>query len=114
VDATVFIHKISIYSIMINFSRVLVNSIIKKYRDSGARIRSLLDIGCGEGALLNFMVGDTQIEQLSGIDIREERLKLAAQSLEPTKMDREYLRETPLDIKLYHGKQAMSFVMLRS
>lgn len=84
--------------------RILVNDTIKRYRDDGGRrIGTLLDIGCGEGALLNFMVGDTTISRISGVDLREERLKLAVQSLQPTQMDKDFLRETPLDIKLYQG-----------
>ena len=66
-------------------------------------IHAVLDLGCGEGSLLNFLVGDTEIERLVGVDLLEDRLKMAVHTLTPTEMDRLFERERPLSIDLYQG-----------
>lgn len=64
----------------------------------------VLDLGCGEGLLLGFLVGDTRIQLLKGVDLRADRLTLASQRLEPAPMDYQFEREAPLRIELYQGE----------
>lgn len=36
-------------------------------------VRAVLDVGCGEGSLLNFLVGECAVERLVGVDLLEGR-----------------------------------------
>ena len=46
-----------------------------------ARARSVLDLGCGDGALLALLVADPSIERLVGLDVSLEALALARERL---------------------------------
>lgn len=81
------------------FRRALVG----KYLKETNCIKHILDLGCGEGALLGYLIGDTRIEQLTGVDLLKSRLELATETLSPSDTDHQFLRETPLSIELYEG-----------
>jgi SAM-dependent methyltransferase len=66
-------------------------------------IKSVFDLGCGEGALLSYLVGEPVIEKIVGIDLREERLEFAKNRLMPKEDDFLFLRENPLSIHLFAG-----------
>jgi methylase of polypeptide subunit release factors len=46
-----------------------------------ARARSVLDLGCGDGALLALLIAEPSIERLVGLDVSLEALALARQRL---------------------------------
>jgi 2-polyprenyl-3-methyl-5-hydroxy-6-metoxy-1,4-benzoquinol methylase len=66
-------------------------------------IESVLDIGCGEGALLQILLNDTKYSQLAGLDIDLAALNEAEYSCTPTEMDHRYPRELPVHFALYYG-----------
>ena len=78
--------------------RTKVSDALKKYRAS-----SVLDLGCGDGALLQILLNDTSFNRLAGVDKCEEDLKLAVQNCQPTNLDFQFLRELPVTLNLYLG-----------
>jgi 2-polyprenyl-3-methyl-5-hydroxy-6-metoxy-1,4-benzoquinol methylase len=66
-------------------------------------IHSVLDIGCGEGALLQILLNDTKYSEIAGLDVDLKALALAEDSCAPGTMDHKYLRELPVHLTLYYG-----------
>ncbi|KAF9084374.1 Small RNA 2'-O-methyltransferase [Mortierella sp. GBA35] len=71
-------------------------------------VTSVIDFGCGEGALLSLLIwettGDYPITRLAGVELREERLQLAAEACQPQDFELESnLRVNPLTIDLFQG-----------
>ncbi len=62
-----------------------------------------MDLGCGEGSLLGFLVGESFITNLVGVDLLKDRLLAATESLKPSLLDHKFLRERPLHIHLLQG-----------
>ncbi|KAF9151625.1 Small RNA 2'-O-methyltransferase [Mortierella sp. AD010] len=72
---------------------------------------SVIDYGCGEGALLSFLIwettGDYPITRLAGVDILHERLKMAEDACQPQDFELgTNLRVNDLSIELYRGSVA--------
>lgn len=66
-----------------------------------------MDYGCGEGALLSVLTQAScvdSITQLIGLDLSNTALSLCTKACEPWQVDYDNLRESPLEINLYHGK----------
>ncbi|KAI3633012.1 hypothetical protein MIR68_009087 [Amoeboaphelidium protococcarum] len=79
--------------------RVMVGNILRE-----RQCRSVLELGCGEGAVLAYLSGSSDyIEHLMGLDLNQSRIKLAMDLLKPTGKDTEELRERPLRVELYSG-----------
>ncbi|CAG8615998.1 7748_t:CDS:2 [Ambispora leptoticha] len=81
--------------------RCLANEILKKHK-----ITSVLDFGCGEGALLSFLVPPSEekpITRLAGLDLNLEILQHTLKICRPWQQDFEYLRLSPLTIDIYQG-----------
>ncbi|KNC99534.1 uncharacterized protein SPPG_04924 [Spizellomyces punctatus DAOM BR117] len=78
--------------------RALVSHILK---NNG--VQSVLDLGCGEGALLEILLNDPTFSKLAGVDIDGESLRYASVNCAPTDYDRQYLRELPVEFNLYEG-----------
>ncbi|CAG8557016.1 17376_t:CDS:2 [Funneliformis caledonium] len=69
-------------------------------------ITSVFDFGCGEGALLSFLIQPSEkapITQLAGVDISHETLKTTVMDCSPWRYDHEFLRLTPLTVDIYQG-----------
>ncbi|KAG0196936.1 Small RNA 2'-O-methyltransferase [Mortierella sp. NVP41] len=69
---------------------------------------SVVDFGCGEAALLSLLIwettGDYPITRLAGVELREERLQLAAEACQPQDFELgSNLRVNPLTIDLFQG-----------
>lgn len=56
-----------------------IGAVVRTLRTSGAR--SVLDLGCGSGALLERLAREPQIERLVGVDLSAEALAAAAGAL---------------------------------
>ncbi|KAJ2455253.1 hypothetical protein EV183_000988 [Coemansia sp. RSA 2336] len=72
------------------------------------RVQSVLDVGCGEGNVLAFLVApgpndEHPIDQLYGIDVDAGALAAARDRLIPDEADRRDLRVDPLSVRLFHG-----------
>ncbi|KAL5032694.1 hypothetical protein BDEG_20776 [Batrachochytrium dendrobatidis JEL423] len=61
------------------------------------------DIGCGEGALLQILLNDTQFTYLAGVDADSNVLSGCHYACQPSEMDHAYLRELPVELDLFHG-----------
>ncbi|TPX56598.1 hypothetical protein PhCBS80983_g04427 [Powellomyces hirtus] len=81
--------------------RALVSQILKA-NDS----HSVLDLGCGEGSLLEILLNEAGFTTLAGVDIDPAVLGMAAHNCLPTAYDKQYLRELPVDFNLYQGSVA--------
>ncbi|KAJ2182136.1 hypothetical protein GGF45_001070 [Coemansia sp. RSA 551] len=71
-------------------------------------IHSVLEVGCGEGNVLSFLVSQSPndehpITRLCGIDINNAALDLAYERLQPNDDDKRDLRVDPLSVQLFHG-----------
>jgi 2-polyprenyl-3-methyl-5-hydroxy-6-metoxy-1,4-benzoquinol methylase len=73
----------------------------------GIKPKSVLDVGCGDGRLLDCLVRCDEalpVELLAGIDISLTTLQQASRSIEVTADDQQIEgRWRPLDIYLLHG-----------
>ncbi|KAI9096063.1 hypothetical protein DFS34DRAFT_623807 [Phlyctochytrium arcticum] len=78
--------------------RALVSRILKEHG-----VKTVLDLGCGEGALLEILLNDTNFTKLAGVDIDPKVVKQAGDSCSPSDYDRQYLREIGVDLELYVG-----------
>ena len=78
--------------------RSLSNEILKKHG-----IETVLDLGCGEGALLQILLNDTSYRHLSGVDILPDEINTAVLQCRPSQRDMIYLREKPISLDLYLG-----------
>jgi SAM-dependent methyltransferase len=63
----------------------------------------VLDVGCGEGSLLQILINDSKFSQLAGIDVDQKTIELAAQNCQPTEYDFDNLREKPLFVDIFKG-----------
>ncbi|KAJ1730624.1 hypothetical protein LPJ72_004383 [Coemansia sp. Benny D160-2] len=83
--------------------------IARVLRDYGAE--SVLEVGCGEGNILSFLVseaatasdGRAPITRLYGVDVRKDSLDAARDRLVPDVHDYREARSVGLCIELYHG-----------
>jgi 3' terminal RNA ribose 2'-O-methyltransferase Hen1 len=72
-------------------------AVLATLRTNGAR--SVIDLGCGEGRLLQALLKDTSFERITGMDVSHRALERAAQRLHLARMpDRQRAR-----ISLLHG-----------
>ncbi|ORX92014.1 hypothetical protein K493DRAFT_339025 [Basidiobolus meristosporus CBS 931.73] len=64
---------------------------------------SVLDLGCGEGALTSFLVptSDFPLVRIVGVEPNIAHIKVAEQRCQPVQMDYQYLRENPLRVEFY-------------
>ncbi|KAI9487545.1 MAG: hypothetical protein EXX96DRAFT_553715 [Benjaminiella poitrasii] len=69
------------------------------------KIETILDYGCGEAAVLSFMIPpfENKIIKMAGIDIDENVLVEAIERCTPWKTDFEQLRPYPLSIDIFQG-----------
>ncbi|KAJ3158644.1 Small RNA 2'-O-methyltransferase [Geranomyces michiganensis] len=81
--------------------RALVSQELK-----AAGVGSVLDLGCGEGALLEILLNDPRFTQLAGVDVDVDALNMAMRACAPTEYDKTYLRELPVEFNLWHGSIA--------
>jgi ubiquinone/menaquinone biosynthesis C-methylase UbiE len=67
--------------------------------------KKVLDYGCGQAAVLSFLIPPTEqkITKMAGIDIDPEVLAEAIERCEPWKADFEQLRSDPLTIDIFQG-----------
>lgn len=65
----------------------------------------VIDYGCGEAAVLSFLISATEnnLNKIAGIDIDPEVLEEAVERCLPYKSDFEQLRPRPLVIDIYQG-----------
>ncbi|KAI7863427.1 hypothetical protein BDF14DRAFT_1745483 [Spinellus fusiger] len=73
------------------------------------KVTSVLDYGCGEAALLSYLIpvspnhDDTPILRLAGIDVDTECVRTAIEECRPWERDKRELREHPLCVDIYQG-----------
>lgn len=65
-----------------------------------------MDLGCGQGALLEILLNDATFNRLAGIDIDPSCVKEAEAACQPNDYDRRFLRELPVECNLYQGSVA--------
>jgi hypothetical protein len=75
----------------------------RDWANSKITSKTCLDIGSGEGVLLEILVNDTKFSHLAGLDIDSTCLYQAWHNVKPVQRDFDYLREKPLELDLYHG-----------
>ncbi|CAI2182006.1 4458_t:CDS:2 [Funneliformis geosporum] len=78
--------------------------VVETLQNSG--VTSVFDFGCGEGALLSFLIQpfeDSPITQLAGVDISHETLTTTVKDCSPWDIDKQFLRLTPLTVDIYQG-----------
>lgn len=68
-----------------------------------SQLESVLDVGCGEGALLEVLANSTQFTLLGGIDSDRAVLHTCQMNCSPRQDDYSFLREREIRIDLYHG-----------
>ncbi|KAJ1677859.1 hypothetical protein EV182_005290 [Spiromyces aspiralis] len=76
------------------------------------RPSSILELGCGEGNILSFLIPPSDddehpISRIVGLDIDECEIEKAAQRCKPNGWDHQYPRCDPLQVQLYHGSAAV-------
>ncbi|KAJ3323222.1 Small RNA 2'-O-methyltransferase [Boothiomyces sp. JEL0866] len=76
---------------------------VSKYLKINPEFKRICDAGCGEGALLEILLNDTQFRILAGIDIHEPSIIECYNRCKPNDMDMKYLRELPISLQLFHG-----------
>ncbi|HVE91492.1 MAG TPA: 3' terminal RNA ribose 2'-O-methyltransferase Hen1 [Actinomycetota bacterium] len=74
-----------------------IDAVVGELRASGAR--RVLDLGCGQGSLIQTLIGDAQFTEIVGLDVSHRALEVAAErlrldQLSPQQRDR---------VKLLHG-----------
>ncbi|TPX48306.1 hypothetical protein SeMB42_g02666 [Synchytrium endobioticum] len=79
-------------------------AVLHKLRDH--HVQSVLDLGCGEGALLSILLNDTSFTHVAGVDLNKDVLQMARIDCSPTDADYCFLRETPVRLDLYQGSVA--------
>ncbi len=67
------------------------------------QISSVLDLGCGEGSLLQVLLNECRFQKIAGVDVDKDILSFAVNNCLPREMDYRYLRELPVSIDLFHG-----------
>lgn len=80
-----------------NLNAQRLGSVVAALRSSGAR--SVIDIGCGEGNLLNLLIKERQFSSIAGVDVSHVALERASEKL---KLDRagDSMKEK---VKLFQG-----------
>jgi hypothetical protein len=73
------------------------------HRIQSSDIKTVMDLGCGEGALLEILLNDTKFSFLAGVDVDSQVLAVCKKNCTPTDMDYNYLRELPITLHLYKG-----------
>lgn len=66
-------------------------------------ISSVLDLGCGEGALLEILINEATFQRLGGVELDRDVLQEAADRCSPKDLDYRFLRELPVQVDLYSG-----------
>ncbi|KAI9356506.1 S-adenosyl-L-methionine-dependent methyltransferase [Zopfochytrium polystomum] len=80
--------------------RAAVSGLLKEH---ALHPTAILDLGCGEGALLEILLNDTSFVRLAGLDIARDEVVLAASRCQPSRRDFDYLRGMPMTVSLYCG-----------
>lgn len=78
--------------------RSFVSDVLKRHE-----ITSVLDLGCGEGALLEILINEASFQNLGGVELCKEALEEAIERCSPTPMDHSFLRELPLQLNFFQG-----------
>ncbi|KAJ3252354.1 Small RNA 2'-O-methyltransferase [Boothiomyces macroporosus] len=76
---------------------------VSRYLKINSGFKKICDAGCGEGALLEILLNDTQFSLLAGIDIHRQSIIECYNRCKPNDMDLKYLRELPITLDLFHG-----------
>jgi len=66
-------------------------------------VSDVLDLGCGEAALLEILINSSQLTRLYGVDIDSQCIHDASLNCMPTEYHKSYPREREIEINLYHG-----------
>jgi cyclopropane fatty-acyl-phospholipid synthase-like methyltransferase len=64
----------------------------------------VLDLGCGEGALIDMAINGGKITYIAGVDVDKGEVDMASYLCQPSEYDKRILREKPIDIELYTGR----------
>ncbi len=67
------------------------------------QIESVLDLGTGEGALLEILLNEPTFQRLAGVDSDPICIGTAIRRCQPRELDRRFLRELPVQINLFDG-----------
>ncbi|KAI9358204.1 hypothetical protein BD770DRAFT_86621 [Pilaira anomala] len=80
--------------------RIFIKDVLTRFK-----IKTVLDYGCGEAAVLSYLIpdNDTLIVKMAGIDVCDESLLEAVDRCTPWQTDYEQLRNNPLVIDIYKG-----------
>ncbi|KAI8077175.1 hypothetical protein BDF21DRAFT_400341 [Thamnidium elegans] len=81
--------------------RIFIKDILTRFS-----IKNALDYGCGEAAVLSFLIpdnNDTCLVKMAGIDVCDESLAEALDRCTPWQTDYEQLRSSPLVLDIYKG-----------
>ncbi len=78
--------------------RMMASNILKDFQ-----VKKVLDLGCGQGALLEMLLNDTEFLSLAGVDIDIEALELGKRNCSPSEYNTRFLREQPIELNLFHG-----------
>ncbi|KAI9250085.1 hypothetical protein EDC94DRAFT_318715 [Helicostylum pulchrum] len=81
--------------------RIFIKDMLTRFN-----VKSVLDYGCGEAAVLSFLIpdnNDTCLVKMAGIDICDESLAEAVDRCTPWQTDHEQLRSNPLVLDIYKG-----------
>jgi methylase of polypeptide subunit release factors len=70
---------------------------------SDPTIKTVADMGCGEGALVEILMNNTQFRAIYGVDIDSKSLFMAKDRCSPNEQDFKYLRELPISLTLLQG-----------
>ncbi|RKO88535.1 hypothetical protein BDK51DRAFT_12385, partial [Blyttiomyces helicus] len=65
----------------------------------------VIDLGCGEGSLVQILLNDTSFHRIAGVDVNEDSLANASFDCQPTEHDHRFLREHPVECNLYQGER---------
>ena len=67
------------------------------------QVESVLDLGTGQGALLEVLLNEPTFQRLAGVDSDPACITTAIRRCRPRTLDRQFLRELPVRIDLFDG-----------
>ncbi len=72
-------------------------------------VKQVVDLGCGEGAILDILVHNDTMEHLIGLDIDLKALEIAVHQTKPAFYDLDQLRPNPMRVEICHGDLSIPF-----